>query len=357
MRFFCFLYMHGNEIFFFSGFLFLIFIILFIDLGIFDKHSHKVSFKESLIWTIIWISLALGFFIFLRFEGNLLHGINTFDELQSKIIENAHPLKIDGLNFQQAIDKYNANLSLEFITGYLIEYTLSIDNIFVILMIFFSFNVKEIHYKRVLFWGIIGAIVFRFIFIFLSSALIHKFSWMFYLFGAILLYSGLKMFINRNKKEKVDAQHHPVVKFASKYFKVFPRFVGENFFIKKDKKLYITPLFLVLLIVEFSDIIFAVDSVPAIFSVTKDPYIVFFSNIFAILGLRSLFFLVVHVLNLFRFLKIGISLLLIFIGFKLIFHDWLKEIGFTTQYSLYIVLSILIGSILFSIFLPSKKEK
>jgi len=348
--------MHTNELIFFSSFIFIILSILFIDLGIFDKHSHKISLKESLIWTSIWIGFALAFYIFLRFEGNLLHGIDTTETLTAKIIENSHPIKIDHLNFEEAVKLYNKNLSLEFITGYLIEYTLSIDNIFVILMIFFSFNVKEIHYKRVLFWGIIGAIIFRFIFIFLSSALIHKFSWMFYVFGAILLYSGIKMFFNRNKEEKVDAQHHPLVKLASKYFKVFPRFVGENFFIKKQNRIYITPLFLVLLIVEFSDIIFAVDSVPAIFSVTKDPYIVFFSNIFAILGLRSLFFLVVHVLNLFRFLKIGISFLLIFIGFKLIFHEWLKNIGFTTQHSLYIVLSILIGSILFSVLLP-KKDK
>jgi len=348
--------MHLNELIFFSSFLLLILFTLFIDLGIFDKHSHKVSFKESLIWTIVWVSIALGFFIFLRFEGHLLHGIKNNETLSAKIIENSHPIKIDQLNFEQAIDLYNKNLSLEFITGYLIEYTLSIDNIFVILMIFLSFNVKEIHYKRVLFWGILGAIVFRFIFIFLSSALIHKFSWMFYVFGFILLYSGFKMFINQNKEEQVDAQHHPVVKFASKYFKVFPRFVGENFIIKKQKRFYITPLFLVLIIVEISDIIFAVDSVPAIFSVTKDPYIVFFSNIFAILGLRSLFFLVVHVINLFRFLKIGISFLLIFIGFKLIFHEWLKNIGFTTQHSLYIVLSILIGSILFSVLLPKKNK-
>ncbi len=348
--------MHSSELIFFLAFLGLILLILFLDLGVFDKHSHKVKFQEAITWTVVWVSLALGFFFFLRFEGHLLHGIDSIELLKQKIATNSHPIKIDGLNFEKALSLYDANLSLEFITGYIIEYTLSIDNIFVIFMIFFSFNVKEIHYKRVLFWGILGAIVFRFIFIFLSSALIHKFSWMFYIFGAILLYSGIKMFMNRNKEEKVDAQHHPVVKFASKYFKLFPRFVGENFFVKKNKRLYITPLFLVLLIVEFSDIIFAVDSVPAIFSVTKDAYIVFFSNIFAILGLRSLFFLIVHIINIFRFLKIGISLLLVFIGFKLIFHTWLKDVGFTTQHSLYIVLGILIGSILVSIAFPAKKQ-
>lgn len=346
-----------NEIIFFGAFIVIILFILFLDLGIFDRHSHVVSFREAFIWTSIWISLAIGFFIFIRFNGELLHGINSLEHLRNLIILYDHPVKIDGLSFSEAIDKYNANLSLEYITGYLIEYTLSIDNVFVILMIFYSFNVHEMHYKRVLFWGILGAIVFRFIFIFLSSSLIQHFSWTFYFFGAILIYSGVKMFIERNKKEKINTQNHPVVKFVSKYMKVFPRYVGENFFVRKDKILYVTPLFVVLMMVEFSDIIFAIDSVPAIFSVTKDPYIVFFSNVFAILGLRSLFFFVVHIIKFFRFLKIGISLLLIFIGIKLIFHDWLKEVGFTTTHSLYIVLGVLIGSIVVSIIFPEKKEK
>jgi tellurite resistance protein TerC len=346
-----------SEIIFFSAFIIIILFILFLDLGIFDRHSHVVKFCEALIWTSIWISLAISFFIFIRFYGNLLHGIDSFEELKNLIALYGHPLNIDGLSLNEAINQYNSNLALEYITGYLIEYTLSIDNVFVILMIFYSFNVHEMHYKRVLFWGILGAIVFRFIFIFLSSSMIQHFSWTFYLFGAILIYSGSKMFIERNKKEKINTQNHPVVKFVSKYMKVYPRYVGENFFIRKDKVLYVTPLFVVLMMVEFSDIIFAIDSVPAIFSVTKDPYIVFFSNIFAILGLRSLFFFIVDVIKIFRFLKIGISFLLIFIGFKLILHDWLKDLGFTTTYSLYIVLGVLIGSILVSLIIPEKKEK
>lgn len=346
--------MFSNEVIFFITFLIFIFIVLFIDLGIFDKHSHKISLKEALVWTIIWVSLSFAFYFFLRIKGNLLHGIDSLEELNVKIKENSHLINISGLSLDEAIKVYNKNLSLEYITGYLIEYTLSIDNIFVILMIFISFNVNEKHYKRVLFWGILGAIIFRFIFIFISSALIHKFDWMFYVFGAILLFSGIKMFLERNKQEKVNVQNHPVVKFTSKYFNIFPRFVGEHFFIKKGKKIMLTPLALVLIIIEFSDVIFAVDSVPAIFSVTKDPYIVFFSNIFAILGLRSLFFLIVHVINLFRFLKIGISFLLIFIGFKLIFHSWLKTIGFSTEYSLYIVSTILFGSIILSIIFPKR---
>lgn len=346
--------MFSNEVIFFITFLIFIFSVVFIDLGIFDKHSHKISLKEALLWTIVWVSLSFAFYFFLRIKGNLLHGIDSLEELNLKIKENSHLINISGLSLDEAIKVYNKNLSLEYITGYLIEYTLSIDNIFVILMIFISFNVNEKHYKRVLFWGILGAIVFRFFFIFISSALIHKFEWMFYVFGSILLFSGIKMFIERNKKEKINIQEHPVIKFTSKYFNVFPKFVGQRFCIKKNKKILLTPLGLALIIIEFSDVIFAIDSVPAIFSVTKDPYIVFFSNIFAILGLRSLFFLIVHVVNLFRFLKIGISFLLIFIGFKLIFHSWLKTIGFSTEYSLYIVSVILFGSITLSIIFPKK---
>ncbi len=345
-----------NELLFFGGFIVLILAILLLDLGIFDKHSHVISFKEAAIWTSVWVGLALLFYLFLMFKGQWLHGIDSFERLKEIILMHDHLVKIDGLSFEEAISVYQSNLALEYLTGYLIEYTLSIDNVFVILMIFYSFNVAEIHYKRVLFWGILGAIVFRFIFIFLSSSLIQHFSWTFYIFGAILLYSGVKMFIDRNKEEKIDPEHHPVMKFVSKYFKVYPKFVGEKFFIRENGVRYVTPLFVVLVIIEFSDIIFAIDSVPAIFSVTKDPFIVFFSNIFAILGLRSLFFLIVHIIKLFRFLKIGISFLLIFIGFKLILHDWLKEIGFSTKYSLYVVLIVLIGSILLSLLFPEKKK-
>jgi tellurite resistance protein TerC len=203
-----------------------------------------------------------------------------------------------------------------------------------------------------------GAIVMRFIFIFGSSAMIQRFQWILYIFGAFLVFTGIKMFLDRNKQEKaINVAKHPVVKFTSKYFRVYPRYVGNHFFIrKKDKRLYITPLFIVLLVIEFSDVIFATDSIPAIFSVTEDPYIIFFSNIFAILGLRALFFLVLKVLTTFRYLKHGLSVLLTFIGFKLVFNEWLKELGFTTAYSLYIILGILTISILLSLVLPDKKK-
>ncbi|OFX41133.1 MAG: hypothetical protein A2X08_04460 [Bacteroidetes bacterium GWA2_32_17] len=347
--------MNNSEIYTFSGFILFILTILFVDLGIFDKKSHIVSLREATIWSIIWISFAIGFYFFIRFYGSHMHGIETMQQLIQKVKLNSHPIILTD-NFQESLAIYNKNLSLEYITGYLIEYALSIDNVFVMIMIFYSFNVKEKLYKRVLFWGILGAIIMRFLFIFLSSALIHKFEWTLYIFGGLLLFTAVKMFLNRNKEEKIDIHNHPVVKFASKYFKVFPKFVGQNFFIVRKSRFIMTPLFLVLLVIEFSDVIFAVDSVPAIFSITKDPYIVFFSNIFAILGLRSLFFLVVHVINLFHYLKTGLSILLAFIGTKMFLHTWLASIGFTTAHSLYVVLGILIISILASVIFPPKEK-
>ena len=196
----------------------------------------------------------------------------------------------------------------------------------------------------------------RFIFIFLSSALIQQFYWVLYLFGALLIFTGIRMYISRNKEEKIEPEKHPIVKFASKYFSVYPKYLKHHFWTRENGKFMITPLLVVLLVIEFSDVLFAVDSVPAIFSVTKDPYIVFFSNIFAILGLRSLFFLVMNMMNSFVYLKHGLSVLLTFIGVKMFCADWLKQHGFTTAHSLYIVLLILTVSIVASLFFKPKKK-
>ncbi len=163
------------------------------------------------------------------------------------------------------------------------------------------------------------------------------------------------MFVNRNKEEKIEPQNHPLVKFLSKRFRVFPRYVGNKFFIRKKGILYITPLFIVLIMVEFTDVIFATDSIPAIFSVTRDPYVVFFSNIFAILGLRSLFFLLIHVVDMFHYLKIGISILLTFVGVKLLAHTWLESVGFKSVHSLYFILFVLVGSVVLSLLFPKKE--
>jgi tellurite resistance protein TerC len=194
----------------------------------------------------------------------------------------------------------------------------------------------------------------RFLFIFLGATMIREFEWILYIFGAFLVYTGIMMFVKRNDEDKVETENHPAVKFASKIFKVYPKYVGKNFFIKRKGVQMITPLFIVLIVIEFTDLIFAVDSIPAIFSVTKDPYIVFFSNIFAILGLRSMFFLLVNVIHQFHYLKVGLAFLLTFIGVKMLAHDWLHSVGFETVHSLIVIVAILTLSIVASLVFPKK---
>ncbi|NTW23483.1 MAG: TerC/Alx family metal homeostasis membrane protein [Lentimicrobium sp.] len=350
--------MNPNELLFFSVFVTIISGVLMLDLGVFDKRNHIVPFKEALIYTILWVSVSLSFYVLLIFHGEWIHmgGEGSLEEIRLLIARYGHPINIDGLDYSEALRLYNNNLALEFLTGYLIEKALSVDNIFVMVMVFYAFRVEPRYYRRVLFWGILAAIVLRFIFIFSASALIIRFEWVLFLFGLLLVYTGFKMFLTRNsKEEKIDVVTHPVVKFASAHFPVYPTFVRHHFFVTDKGKRYITPLFIVLLVIEFSDLIFAVDSIPAIFSVTKDPYVVFFSNVFAILGLRALFFMVVNVIDLFRYLKTGLAFLLVFIGIKMLVGHWLKEAGFTTAHSLYVILFILATSILASILFPLKK--
>jgi len=340
--------MYLHEIIVFAGFLLLVVFLLFLDIGVFNKKDHEVQFKEALGFTVVWVSLALVFWGLIYFFGDRIHAPQNMEQLQKLVAQYNHPIQLTD-NFEESLTIYRHNLGLEFITGYVIEYSLSVDNIFVILMVFYSFGVEKKYYHRVLFWGILGAIIMRFVFIFLSSALIQQFSWVLYLFGALLVFTGIKMFLDRNKSGNIDAANHPVTRFAARYFLVDQTYSGHRFFIRKDEKIYITGLFVVLLVIEFSDVIFAIDSVPAIFSITKDPFIVYFSNIFAIIGLRSLFFLVMNLIEKFRFLKIGLSVLLVFIGMKMLVHHWFA-IG--TMQSLMVVLSILVVSILISVVFP-----
>jgi tellurite resistance protein TerC len=353
--------MISSEHLIFAGFLLFIAAILIVDLGIFDKHSHEVKFREALIWTFVWVSFAIGFYFLLLYFGERLHGIKTIEDVQYRIDTYKHTYNILGVtDVNEAIHIYRKNLALEYITGYLIEYMLSVDNVFVMILVFLSFGVQKMYYKRVLMWGIIGAVIMRFIFIFLSAALIQRFDWILYIFGAFLVFTGIKMFLERNKEDKVEPGKHPVVKFVSRYFPVHPTYFREHFWFRNkhdNNRLYFTPLFLVLLVIEFTDVIFAVDSVPAIFSITQDPYIVFFSNIFAIMGLRSLFFVVAHVINMFRFLKHGLAILLSFIGFKMLLHVQLTEWGFTTVHSLLVIIVILGTSIVASLIWPDKSRK
>lgn len=349
--------MLSRELTFF--FLFLVFIVavLLLDLGILNKKSHVIRLREAIMWCLLWIILALGFFFLMKTHGEIIHGIDSNAELKQVVEKYGQPVQIDmNAAYEKNLLIYRDNLSLEYITGYMIEYALSVDNLFVILLIFLSFGVQQKYYHRVLFWGILGAVIMRFLFIFLCGALVQQFEWVLYIFGGFLIFTGIKMFISRKDEDKIDTQHHPVVKFCAKYFPVYKRTVRQRFFIRKNKHLLVTPLFVVLLVIEFSDVVFAVDSVPAIFSVTKDPYIVFFSNIFAILGLRSLFFLVMNMFNYFHYLKDGLSVLLAFIGVKMVIAQYPFHYTIPTSISLYVIVGILAVSIIASLLFPPKPQ-
>lgn len=349
--------MNTYDITSFAGFLALVAILLAIDLGVFHKDDHEVTFKESLTWTCVWITISLLFSGGIYLFGEYIHGIDSIEALQAINVKHGHGLAIDpqaGLDTNLYI--YRKAITLEYLSGYVIEKMLSLDNIFVMILIFMNFGIEKKYYHRVLFFGIIGAIALRFIFIFTCSALIHQFSWVLAIFGVILVYSGAKLLFGKEEDEQIDTENHPVVRFAAKHFKLLKEYKGHNFFVKQDGKRYITVLFLVLLVIEFSDVIFAVDSIPAIFSITRDPYIVFFSNIFAILGLRSLFFMLSSVMGMFCRLRIGLGILLAFIGVKLLINTFLGiEIG--PGISLIVILSILTLSIIASLIFPEKKEE
>ena len=328
---------------------------LAMDLGVFHKKDHVIKIKEAAIWTGIWVALAMLFGLLLLFKAEWVHGITNMDELLEYVKGGslAHRI-VPGMDFGDALPIYRKEIFQQYLAGYFLEETLSIDNIFVMIMIFVSFGIDKQYYHRILFWGILGAIVMRFLFIFLLGAVIHKFSWVLAVFGVILIYSGIKMFRDKGDK-RIDTANHPVVKLASRFLPVSRHTHGHDFFIKRDGRMYMTPLFLVLLVIEFSDVIFAVDSIPAVFSVTTDTYIVYFSNIFAIMGLRSLFFLLSNVTDMFWLLKYGLGVLLCFIGVKMIGHEFFGwEIG--TLVSLAVILGILVASIGFSLLFPKKKQ-
>lgn len=347
----------NHEVVFITGFLVFVLAMLAIDLGLFAKKDEPITVKRALIMSLIWVSFALLFYVLILRYGDYLHPINSFADLQALNIEHFHHLHLNASDLAGSLELYRHNLALEFITGYVVEYALSVDNIFVIALVFAAFRVSPKHYHKVLFWGIVGAIVMRFAFVFAGAALITRWEWILYLFGAFLVYTGVMMFVNRNKEDEIDTENHAVVKFASKYFAVHPKFHGDRFFVKMDGKSMITPLFIVLLIIEFTDLIFAVDSIPAVFSVTKDPYIVFFSNIFAILGLRSMFFLLVNIIDKFHYLKIGLAALLVFIGAKMLAGHYAEAIGLTTARSLIIILLILVVSVVASLIFPQEEKK
>ena len=302
-----------TEISLWVGFNLFVLLMLVLDLGVFHRKEHEVKIKEALIWTGVWITLALIF----------NYGIYYF----------------------QGKEK-----ALQFLSGYLIEKSLSVDNIFVFILIFSYFNVPSLYQHKVLFWGIIGALVMRVIFIFAGVALINQFHWVIYIFAAFLVFTGIKMFLQ--DEQKVDPDKNPVVRLFKKMFLVTDSFHGNKFFITLNAKTFATPLFIVVLMVEVTDLIFAVDSIPAILAISQDPFIVYTSNVFAILGLRSLYFALAGMHKSFRYLKFGLSAILIFVGIKMFLSNIYP---IPILIALIIIAFILITSIIASLVIkPSK---
>jgi tellurite resistance protein TerC len=258
---------------------------LALDLGVFHRKSHEVSVREALTWTCVWITLAMLFNLFVYYY-------------------------------------FDRSKALEFFTGYLIEKSLSVDNIFVIILIFSYFKVPSAYQHKVLFWGILGALVMRVIFILTGVELIHRFHWLIYIFGAFLVYTGIRMLTSGDLK--IDPEKNPLVKLARKVMPITPSFEGDRFFVKQEGKTWATPLFLVVILIETTDLIFAVDSIPAILAISDDSFIVYTSNVFAILGLRSLYFALAGIEKYFKYLKYGLSAILVFVGVKMCVADLFK---------------------------------
>jgi tellurite resistance protein TerC len=292
----------------------MVLIMLALDLGVFHNKLHVVSVKEALVWSGIWIFLALCFNGFIYY---------MFGETKA----------------------------LEFFTGYVIEKALSVDNIFVFVLIFSYFHIPAIYQHKVLFWGIVGALIMRVIFIFAGVALLEKFHWTIYIFGGILIFTGIKMLFNKDKK--IEPDKNPVIKLFKRIIPTTNELHGDKFFIKQNQKNYATPLFVVLIMIEITDLIFAVDSIPAILAVTQDHFIVYTSNVFAILGLRSLYFALANIIERFKYLAVGLAIILVFVGLKMVIIDFYK---IPIHFSLLIIVLILSVSVFFSLIMTKKTK-
>ena len=299
-----------------AGFILLVLLFLALDLGVFNRKAHVVRVKEALCWTTLWFCLSMAF---------------------------------AGLIFRL----HSPEKAVLFVTGYIVELSLSMDNVFVIALIFRYFQVPTTQQHRVLFWGILGALVMRGILIYLGAELVAQFSWLLYLLGAFLIFTGIKMIFANS--EGIEPEKNPVVKLARKLFPVTPTFQGQQFITRWQGRLALTPLAIVLLMVETTDLVFALDSIPAIFGITQDSFIIFTSNIFAILGLRSLYFVLAGAIEYFTYLKFGLSAVLVFIGGKMVAKFWHLELP--TNLSLAIVAGILLGSIVASVLLARLRKK
>ena len=303
-----------NTILLWVGFNLFVLVMLALDLGVFHRKAHEVKFREAITWSAIWIMLAL------IFNAGIWY---YFGEVKA----------------------------IEFLTGYIVEKSLSVDNIFVFVLIFSSFQVPAIYQHRVLFWGVLGALIMRIIFILAGVTLITKFHWIIYVFGVFLILTGIK--IARDKGTKINIVNSPFLKFIRKFIPITSEYFQSKFLVRLDNKWHATPLLLVLILVETTDLIFAVDSIPAILAITSDPFIVYTSNVFAILGLRSLYFALAGSLKYFTYLHYGLALILVFVGIKMLISDFYKLNPFL---SLGIIGVILAGSIAASFIWPVKAK-
>lgn len=306
----------------FNGF---VLAMLALDLGVFHKKAHEVKMKEALTWSAVWIVCALIFnsLIYLYWDW-----------------------------MAPGSEYSNKDAALAFLTGYLIEKSLSVDNVFVFLMVFTYFQVPSLYQHKVLFWGILGALIMRAIFIFAGVSLITTFHWMIYVFGALLIFTGINMALQKDKK--LEPERNPVIRLFKRWFPVTNEYHGDHFFAKINKRNVATPMFIVLLVIETTDVIFAVDSIPAILAITNNSFIVYTSNVFAILGLRALYFALAGIMGLFHYLHYGLSVILVFVGLKMMVVDFYK---IPVEYSLLVVLGILILSIILSKMYPPKTKK
>ncbi len=298
-----------------AGFVVFIILMLLLDLVVFNRKTHEIKMKEALLLSLFWISLAIAF--------NL--GVWSY------------------LGHQKA---------LEFLAAYLIEESLSIDNLFVFILIFAYFQVNPRYQHKILFWGIVGAMVLRAIFIITGVALINKFHWIIYLFGAFLIFTGIRMAMDQ--ETKIEPDKNPVIRLVKRLFPVTTDHRFGHFFVRIDGKLFVTSLFITLIMIEFTDVVFAVDSIPAVLAISKDPFIVYTSNVFAILGLRSLYFALSAIINYFRYLKFGISAILAFVGIKMLISGYYI---IPTWISLGVLLVILAISILLSVVIPKTNDE
>jgi tellurite resistance protein TerC len=307
------------------GFNVFVLFLLALDLGVFHRKAHAISMKEALIWSVVWITLSLLFNLVIYLYWDVMVPNSSYT---------------------------NGEAALAFLTGYLIEKSLSVDNIFVFILIFSYFAVPDRYQHRVLFWGILGALVMRGTLILVGSVLLDTFHWIIYVFGAFLIFTGIRM--ARQQDEELNPDENPVVKFFKRFVPVTDNYEDDKFFVRRAGRLFATPLFLVLLVVESTDLVFAVDSIPAIFAVTRDPFIVYTSNVCAILGLRALYFLLANVMHQFEYLKLGLAVVLTFVGVKMLLIDIYK---IPVIVSLGVIASVLTISIVASLIKNRREEK